>query len=112
DRSFWVNMVTGGSDADDVQAVLSPISLKKNGKYNLSFSATAPEGSSLPVEVRNKDGSRIYFRGTFVSKGEKTPFEADFTCPDDVSDGEFALFMGGKDYTSVTIYSLKLIKTA
>ena len=112
DRSFWVNVVTGGSDANDVQAVLSPIGLKKNGKYNLSFSATAPEGSSLPVEVRNKDGSRIYFRGTFVSKGEKTPFEADFICPDDVSDGEFALFMGGKDYTSVTIYSLKLIKTA
>ncbi|MCR4795119.1 MAG: carbohydrate binding domain-containing protein [Ruminococcus sp.] len=112
DRSFWVNVVTGGSKAEDVQSVLSPISLKKNGKYKLSFKATAPEGSKLPVQVRSKDGSAVYYDGFFTSNGEKTPFEAEFSADTDDASAEFSISFGGKDYSSVTIYELKLIKTA
>ena len=112
DKSFWVNVVTGGSKAEDVQTVVSPIGLKKNGKYKLTFKATAPEGSKLPVQIRSKDGSVVYYDDVFTSKGEKTPFEAEFTVSVNDPSAEFSLAFGGKDYSSVTLYELHLVKTA
>ena len=112
DRSFWVNVVTGGSKAEDVQSVLAPINLKQNGRYKLTFKVTAAEGSDFPVKIRSKDGKTVYYNGTFTSKGEKTPFEAEFTASANDASAEFSLAFGGNDYTSVTIYELKLVKTA
>ena len=112
DKSFWVNVVTGGKEQSDVQSVVSPIGLKKGGTYKLTFKATAPEGSKLPVQIRSKDGKTLYCDETFTSKGEKTPFEAEFTVDSDDPSAEFAIMFGAKDYSSVTLYELHLVKTA
>lgn len=112
DKSFWVNVVTGGKEQSDVQSVVSPIGLKKGGTYKLTFKATAPEGSKLPVQIRSKDGKTVYCDETFTAKGEKTSFEAEFTVTSDDPAAEFAILFGGKDYSSVTLYELHLVKTA
>ena len=80
--------------------------------YKLTFKATAPEGSKLPVQIRSKDGKTVYCNETFTSKGEKTPFEAEFTADYDDPSAEFAIMFGAKDYSSVTLYELHLVKTA
>ena len=110
DRSFWINMVTGGKDADDIEAKISGIGLKKDGKYRLTFKCTTTEGKELPVVIRSSDKSKVYYEGTFTGNGDKTPFEAEFTCSDTDSSAEIVLQIGGTDYYSVTLYELRLEK--
>lgn len=111
DRSFWINVATGGTEAADIQAVLSPIEIKKGGRYKLSFRATAPAGTEIPVILTDKSRLRTYYSGKLVSEGEKTPFEAEFTADESDSAAELSFEVGGKDYTSVTIYETSLVKT-
>ncbi len=111
DKSFWINMVSGGSSPDSVEAVVSGIGLRKNGKYLLSFKCTTTDGTELPVIIRSADGSTVYFSDTFTAAGEKTPYEAEFTAPADDSEAEFVMQIGGKDYYSVTLYELHIEKT-
>lgn len=110
DRSYWVNVVTGGTSIESIEAVASGIGLKKDGEYKLTFKCTASAGSEYPVIIRSSDSKKVYFSGTFKANGDKTPFEAEFTAPETDSAAEFVIQMGGTDYSSATIYSLRLEK--
>ncbi len=115
DKSFWVNMVSGGSSPEDVQAVISGIGLKKGGKYRLTLECTSAEGeggktSDHEVFLRSADGSQVYYSGTLVNSGAKSPFEAEFTVDSDDPDAQIAVYMGGINYRSVTLYNVKLEK--
>lgn len=112
DKSFWVNITTGGKESSDAEAVVSPLTLKKGGSYKLSFTLTAPKDMEIPVSVRSSDGKKLYLSEKMTSKGEKTPFEAEFTVDTDDADAEFAISFGGKNYTSVTLYELHIVKIA
>lgn len=112
DKSFWVNVTTSGKQSSDAEAVVSPVSLKKGGSYKLSFTLSAPKDMEIPVQVRSKDKKTLYLNKILTSKGEKTPFESEFTVSADDSDAEFSISFGGKDYSSVTLYELHIVKTA
>ena len=111
DKSYWVNIVTGGTSPESVEIIVSGISLKKDGQYHLSFSCTAPEGTEIPIAVTDPDGKTVYFSDTFKSSGEKTPFEADLTVPVSDPSAVFSMKIGGSDYLSYTLYGLRMEKT-
>lgn len=112
DRSFWVNIVGGGSSDTDIQAVISGFALKKDGKYRLSFKCTSSQNSVEGNSVVVRDGDNVYYTGSFVNSGDRTTFEAEFTAPADVENAEITICIGGVDYSSVTLYDLRLEKTA
>ena len=109
-KSFWMNTVTGGTEADDIEAVISPIGLKKDGKYVLSFKCKAPEGMEVPVLIRSKDGKTKYFSGSMKGTGEDAPYSKEFTCSAADASAEIVLQIGGKDYSNVTLSELRLEK--
>lgn len=112
DRSFWVNIVGGGDKDADVQAVISGIQLKKGSRYRLSFKCTSSQDTDdgNKVVVRGRDNE--FYSGRFVNNGERSPFEAEFTASADDDNAEIALYIGGVDYSSVTLYDIRLEKTA
>ena len=110
DRSFWMNTVTGGTEPDDIEARVKGIDIKEGGKYRLTFKCTSPAGMEIPVLLRSKDGSEVYYTGKFAGGGEKVPFETEFTSPATDKNAEIVLQIGGKDYSNVSLYELKLEK--
>ncbi len=112
DKSYWINMVNGGDSPESIEAVISGIKLKKNGKYKLTFSINTSDGKEIPVLIRNKDKSKIYFSDTFTGTGEKSPYSAEITIDEDCNDAEIVFQVGGTNYYSVTLYSLRLEKIA
>lgn len=111
DKSYWINMVNGGTSDDSIEAVVSGINLKKNGKYRLTFSITTTDGEEIPVIIRNSGKSKTYFSDTFTGAGEKTPYSAEIIIDDDCSDAEIVFQVGGTDSYNVTLYNLRLEKT-
>lgn len=111
DKSYWINMVNGGTSDDSIEAVVSGINLKKNGKYRLTFNITTTDGEEIPVIIRNSGKSETYFSDIFTGVGEKTPYSAEITIDEDCSDAEIVFQVGGTDYYNVTLYNLRLEKT-
>lgn len=111
DNSFWVNVVNGGSKTSDICMEISGIDIKKGGKYRISFKLTGDKGRELPVSLKNSDGAEIFSFKAAV-EGEKTSFSEEFTS--DVTDksSKLVIEIGGKDYSSVTLYELHIEKTA
>ncbi|MDE6665867.1 MAG: hypothetical protein K2K14_06735 [Ruminococcus sp.] len=110
DKSFWINMVNGGSSDDSIEALISGIGLKKDGKYKLTFEISTTDGEEIPVLIRSADKSKVYFSDTFTGTGQKAPFEAEFTAEKSDSSAEIILQVGGKDSYNVTLYNLRLEK--
>ncbi len=108
DKSFWINMVTGGETADAIEAEISGINLKKGGGYRLEFDCTSSYDGKLPVLVKNSDGE-IFFDSEFDAVSEKTHFSAEFTADAD-SVASIIFQLGGKDYYNCTLSSISLLK--
>lgn len=112
DRSFWINMVSGGTGDDAIEARISNIGIKKDGVYTLSFECNTVSGEEIPVLIRSSsDPSNIYFEDVFIGTGEKSAFSAEFVSPAEDSSAEIVFCVGGKDSYNVTLYSIKMIKT-
>ncbi|MCM1314816.1 MAG: GDSL-type esterase/lipase family protein [Alistipes senegalensis] len=112
DKSYWINVVSGGADSDSIEAVVSGIELKKGGKYKLTFQVSTTDGKEIPVMIRNSDKTETYFSDTFTGAGEKKSFEAEITMDKNCKDAAFVLQVGGTDSYNVTLYNLRLEKTA
>lgn len=112
DKSYWINVVTGGTDSDSIEAVVSGIDLKKGGKYKLTFEISTTDGKEIPVMIRNSDKTATYFSDTFTGAGTKKSFEAEITASENCKNAEFVLQVGGTDSYNVTLYNLRLEKTA
>ena len=110
DKSFWINMVNGGSSKDSIEALISGIGLKKGGQYRLTFNCTTADGVEIPVILRSADGKEEYFSDTFKANGEKAPFTAEFTVDSSCENAHIAFQIGGKDYYNVTLYNIRLEK--
>ncbi len=107
DMSFWINTVTGGTDASDIEAVLSGIELREGGEYTLSFEVTASPEAEIPVLVRGTD---TYFSETITATSEKTAYSYTFTADAADTAAQIAFQVGGHDYTNVTLTNIKLVK--
>lgn len=109
DKSFWINMVTGGKSADAIEAVISGIGLKQGGGYRLEFDCTSTFDGTLPVQVKSSDG-KIYFSSDFDAVSEKTHFSAEFTADQEDAAASIIFQLGGKDSYNVTLSNLSLVK--
>lgn len=110
DKSFWVNMVTGGAEKSDVQAVVSGFDLTP-GEYTLKFDLTAGKETNIPVSVQDGSGKKI-FDDEISAGAAKVNYEKNFTVSDGVSGARIVLDVGGEDYYNVTLANLSLIKRA
>ncbi len=110
DKSYWINVVNGGTAKSDIEALVSGIGLKKDGKYRLTFEISTADGEEIPVIIRSSDKSETYFSDTFTGAGQKAPFEAEFTAEKSDENTELVLQIGGKDSYNVTLYNLRLEK--
>ncbi|MDD6344922.1 MAG: hypothetical protein PUA51_01680, partial [Oscillospiraceae bacterium] len=109
DKSFWINMVTGGKSADAIEAAVSGIGLKKGGGYRLEFDCTSSFDGLLPVQVKASDGE-LYFSGKFDAVSEKSHFSAEFTADKDDTAALIIFQLGGKDSYNVTLSNISLVK--
>ncbi len=108
DKSFWINTVTGGTEASDIEAVLSGIELREGGEYTFSFDITTSPDAEIPVLIRGTD---IYFTETISANSTKTHYEFSFTAPQADTAAEIVFQAGTYDYTNVTLNTIKLVKT-
>lgn len=112
DKSFWINMVTGGSSPDAIEAVLSGIELKNGGEYRLEFDYTSTVDVSIPVLVRSNSDGSVYHSGSVDAGSEKTHYSAEFSINEDNKDSAIVFQLGGTDYYNVTFSNIKLVKIA
>ena len=110
DKSFWVNVVTGGTKADDICMDISGIDMKKDGKYRISFKMTGDKGREIPVSIVSADGKTELYSTKVAIEGEKTPFSDEFTSTGTDKAARLIVQMGGKDYSNITLYELHIEK--
>lgn len=111
DKSFWINMVSGGTGDDAIEGRISNIGIKQNGKYTFSFDCSTTAGEEIPVLIRScSNPENIYFSDIFTGTGEKSHYEAEFESPVTDNSAEIVFQVGGTDSYNVTLYSIKLVK--
>lgn len=108
DKSFWVNMVGGGTEKSDVQILVSGLDLT-SGTYRLKFDITAGKDVEVPVSVQSASGKK-YFEGKVSAGSEKTEYEETFSVKENDKDGRLVLDVGGTDYYNVTLANVSLVK--
>lgn len=112
DKSYHITTVTGGESKESVQAVVSGIGMRKNGKYRLSFQIETADGVEVPFCIRNSATGEVIFEDEFVGTGTKSAYEIEFTDKTADCDAEIIFSMGGADSSRLSLYELKLVKTA
>lgn len=114
DKSFWINMVTGGDSPEDIEAVLSGIGLKAGGKYRLEFDYTVSVDKTIPVILRGSAGE-VYYSDEIEAvnaSSEKQHYSAEFTVSSADEAASLVYQIGGQDSYNVTLSSIKLVKIA
>lgn len=111
DRSYHITTVSGGESKESIQAVVSGIGLKKGGKYNLSFRIETADKTEVPFVIRSRSTGEVIFEDVFTGTGSKSPFEKEITSGI-TDDAEIIFSLGGADSSRLSIYELKLVKTA
>lgn len=109
DKSFLINMVTGGESAAAIEAVISGVSLKNGGGYRLEFDYTSTADATLPVLVTCSDG-KVFFESEVDAVSEKNHFSAEFTADSDDTAASIIFQLGGKGYYNVTLSNISLVK--
>lgn len=111
DKSYHITTVTGGTSPESIQVHISGIGLKKGGKYTLTFQFDTAEGVKLPLSLRDADGGTVFHKDTITGTGSKAAYSADFTASA-TGEADLVLNMGGVDSLRLSLYDLKLTKTA
>lgn len=107
DKSFWINMVSGGTKAEDIIAYLAGISLKNDGEYRLEFDYTTSVEMDFIVSVKGND---TYFSDTVSSDAEKKHYSETFKVNADDGDSKITFDIGGGSSYNVTLSAIKLVK--
>ncbi len=108
DKSFWINVVAGGSEPSAIEGVLSGIELRKDGEYRLEFDYTSTVDAEIPVVVRSE--TKEYFSDSVKAVAEKQHFSQTFKVTSENDIAEIAFQLGGMDYYNVTLSNIKLVK--
>ncbi len=109
DKSFWINTVTGGSDADDIKAVLSGIGIKEDGKYRLEFDYTAGAAYDMQIMVNGDLGAEI-FSDSVMAGSEKLHYSMEFESDKTAENGAIEFWVGGHNSCNTTLSNIKLTK--
>ncbi len=113
DKSFWINMVTGGSAPEAIEAVATGIGLKAGGTYRLEFDYTSSTPADIPVLLRSADDTdTVYFSDSIAAASDKTHFSQEITIDTADPNAEIAFQLGVGDYFNLTLYNIKLTKIA
>lgn len=112
DKSYWVNMVSGGKEKSDIRAYVSDIALTP-GTYTLRFECTAGKDTEIPVAVRaSEEPDKKYFDDVFKAGADKITYEETFTLKEKDECCMLTFDVGGTDYYNVTLSNISLIKTS
>ena len=109
DKSFWINMVTGGNTPDAIEAEIADITLNKGGTYRLEFDCTSTYDGKLPVMIKGSDGT-VYFSDKFEAVADKTHYLAEINIENDDKKASIIYQLGGKDSYNVTFSNISLTK--
>lgn len=109
DKSFWINMVSGGNGPEDIVACLSGIGLKNGGEYRLEFDYTTSVEMDFKVSVKGAD---TYFSDNVSSGNDKQHYSEVFTVNTDDPDSMITFDIGGGTSYNVTLSGIKLTKLA
>lgn len=110
DKSFWINMVSGGTKSDDIKAYIDSISLLP-GEYRLEFDCTTTGTHTIPYAVQHKDDpKRVYCSGTIDAPADKLHISETFKITEEDDDCEIAFLLGGEDYYNATFSSVTMFK--
>ncbi len=109
DKSYHVTTVAGGSSQDSIVTMLSPVRLRKDATYRISFSASANAGTEIPFRLMSDDGKE-YFSDTLTGTGDKAPFSAEFTMTDNDPEAVLSFMLGGTDSLRFSIYSMEITR--
>ncbi len=110
DRSYHVTTVTGGASKESIQAFVSGIDIKKDGKYNLTFKLETSDGVEIPFVIRSKSTGEILFEDTVTGTGSKFAYEKEFISPATAADAEIVFSLGGVDNLRMSLYEVKAVK--
>lgn len=110
DRSYHVTTVTGGASKESIQAFVSGIDIKKDGKYNLTFKLETSDGVEIPFVIRSKSTGEILFEDTVTGTGSKFAYEKEFISPATAADAEMVFSLGGVDNLRMSLYEVKAVK--
>lgn len=105
--SFYINITAGGSVPTDVVAYVSGISLKKSGRYVLSFDYKADREAEVPFMLKGKD--EYYSDILSIASGEQH-YEEELTASADDGAVRIEFLFGGNNSYNATISNVKLIK--
>ena len=111
DRSYHVTTVRGGTSKESIQAFVSGIDIKKDGKYNLTFKLETSDGVEIPFVIRSKSTGEILFEDTVTGTGSKFAYEKEFISPAAAADAEMVFSLGGVDNLRLSLYEVKAVKT-
>ena len=111
DRSYHVTTVRGGTSKESIQAFVSGIDIKKDGKYNLTFKLETSDGVEIPFVIRSKSTGEILFEDTVTGTGSKFAYEKEFISPATAADAEIVFSLGGVDNLRMSLYEVKAVKT-
>lgn len=110
DKSFWVNMVGGGTEKTDIQAYISGIDLTE-GTYRLQFDCTSGKDIEMPVSVQQNYGDHKKYYEDTVSVGQnKIHYDETFVLSKADDNCMIAFDIGGADYFNVTFSNVSLVK--
>lgn len=110
DKSYWVNMVSGGTKPEDVKAYVNKISLIP-GTYQLEFDCTSTVDVTIPYAVQHRDDpTRSYCSGELQTTGQSQHVSETFQITQADDDCEIAFLLGGTDYYNATFSNVTLYK--
>lgn len=110
DKSFWINLSMGGTQASDVEAYLCDFALYA-GKYQLDFDYTSTVDVTVPFAVQTKDDpASCYYSDSISATGDKQHYTGIFTIDAADENSEILFSLGGMDYYNITLSSIKLVK--
>lgn len=110
DKSFWINMVSGGSQTSDIQAFISDIELK-SGEYKLEFDYNSGVDVTVPLSLQdNENASEIYYSDELKSTTTTQHYSETFTVSKSDDNARLVFNLGGTDYYNMTFSNITLIK--
>lgn len=112
DKSFWINMVGGGTKPEDIQAYVGGLTLTP-GTYELAFDYTSTVDVAVTYGVQQLDDpEQSCGSGSIDATGTKQYAAKTFTITEPVEDAAIVFNLGGTDYYNITLSDITLFKKA
>ena len=112
DKSFWINMVDGGTKPEDIQAYVGGLTLTP-GTYELAFDYTSTVDVAVTYGVQQlEDPEQSCVSGSIDATGTKQHAAKTFTITEPVEDAAIVFNLGGTDYYNITLSDITLFKKA